>query len=470
MTTGSSDWNAGGGGWAAEVGATLRLAWPLALTNLAQMAIMTTDVVMTGWLGPRALAAGTLAINVFFPFLIIGFGIGMATAPLLAQSIGRRRHVVRDLRRTVHQGFWLGFLFCLPSWAALGHSETILLLLGQEPDLAAAAAEYAQAMRWGLLPALGYVVLRSFVSALERPGSALWVTASAIVFNAACGWALIFGNWGAPALGLVGAGLASTLANTFQFAALLGFVLWDRRFRRFRLYGNWWRADWARMRELLRIALPISAALLFESTIINAMAFLMGLFGAAALAAHAIAIQVASLTFMVPFGLAQAATVRVGLAAGRGDPEGLARAGWTAIALGVAFMAAMAVVLVAMPMPLVDLFLDLADAEAAAVVPLAVDLLAVAALFQMADGAQAVAAGVLRGLKDTRIHMIATGIGYWALGLPLGALAAFHLGLGGVGLWLGLAIGVILVAAALVWRWAWRERLGLVAAGRRYLQ
>jgi MATE family multidrug resistance protein len=464
MATRSTTGDAGGAGWAAEAAATLRLAWPLVLTNLAQMAITTTDVVMMGWLGPRALAAGTLGANVFFLPLILGFGIGMATAPMLAQAIGRRRHVLHEVRRTTRQGLWLIAFYCLPAWLVCWHTADILVFIRQDAELAAVAGSYVRAMQWGLLPALSFVVLRSFVSALERPAPALWITAAAIGFNAACDWALIFGNWGAPRMGVVGAGVASALANLFQFLGLLAVVLCDRRFRRFRLLGHWWRGDLPRTRELVRIALPISWALLFESTIINAVAFLIGLFGAAALAAHAIAIQVASITFMVPWGLSQAATVRVGLAAGRGDRNGVTLAGWTAISLGMGFMAMMAALLVGAPMPIIDLFLDLADPESATAVTLGVKLLAVAALFQVADGAQTVTSGALRGLKDTKAHMVATGIGYWLLGLPLGALLAFRFALDGVGLWLGLALGVVLVAVALVWRWAGRERIGLVKA------
>ncbi len=462
MSTTMTNSHASRAGWAAEATATLRLAWPLVLTNVAQMAITTTDVVMMGWLGPRSLAAGTLGANVFFLPLILGLGIGMATAPMLAQAIGRRRHVVREVRRTTRQGLWLVVAYCVPAWLLCWHTGNILNAIGQEPELAEIANSYVHAMQWGLLPSLGYVVLRSFVSALERPRPALWVTAAAIAFNAACDWALIFGNWGAPRLEVVGAGVASSLANLFQFAGLLAVILWDRRFRRYHLLGRWWRADFPRARELLRIALPISWALLFESTIINAVAFLIGLFGAAALAAHAIAIQAASITFMVPLGISQAATVRVGLAAGRGDPQGVMLAGWTAVAVGMSFMAAMAALLIGAPVPIISAFLDLGTAESASVAELAVKLLAIAALFQIADGAQATTSGALRGLKDTRTHMIATGVGYWVIGLPFGVLLAFPLGLQAVGLWLGLALGVVLVAVALLWRWCWRERLGLV--------
>jgi MATE family multidrug resistance protein len=252
-----------------------------------------------------------------------------------------------------------------------------------------------------------------------------------------------------------------------MFAMLLGFVLLDRRLRRFHLLGRLWRADWARFREIFRVGTPISLALGFEVTVFNAAAFLMGIIGTDSLAAHAVAIQIASVTFMVPLGLAQAATVRVGLAAGRGDRDGVARAGWTSLTIGVGFMGAMAVPMLAMPEALAGLFLDRADPAQARVLYLAASFLVVAGLFQLADGGQVVGAGMLRGLKDTRVPMVFAGVGYWVIGIPFGALLAFVAGMGGRGLWIGLASGLVAVAILMVTRWSRRERLGLVPGSER---
>ncbi|MCR6633211.1 MAG: MATE family efflux transporter [Magnetospirillum sp.] len=448
--------------WRDEVKATLSLGWPLILTNLAQIAIGTTDTLMMGWLGPHDLAAGALGGNLFFAMLIPGFGLAMATSPLLAQTLGRRRHAVRECRRLTRQGLWVTALYVALCWLVLWQAEALLLLLGQEPALARAAAAYVHSLQWSLLPALWMVVLRSFISALERPRAAMVVTWVAVLVHVGSNWLLMFGHWGAPRLGVVGAGVSSSLSYTFMALALAVFVYSDRTFRRYHILGNWWRADWPKFRELLRIGVPMALTMAFEVTGFNVAAFLMGLISADALAAHAIALQVASVTFMVPLGIGHAATVRVGLAAGAADAEGVRRAGWVALAVGVGFMAVMAVLLLALPGPIVHLFLDPARPDTAEAARLAVSFLAIAGMFQVVDGAQVVGAGCLRGLKDTRVPMLFAGLGYWLIGIPLGAALAFWLGLAGQGIWIALAAGLGIVAALMVGRWGWRRELGLV--------
>lgn len=452
--------------WAGEARATLVLAWPLILTNLAQTLMTATDVVMMGWLGPDALAAGALGSNLYFATMIFGLGLTTATAPMIARELGRKGHSVRDVRRTVRQGMWMAAGATVPIWIVLWQSEAILLAMGQEPALAKSAANYVRALQWSLLPFFLFLVLRSFVSALERPLWALAAGVVGVVANAAMTWCLIFGNLGFPRLGLVGAGIATTLADTLMFVLLAAVILTDRKFRRYHLFGRFWRADWPRFRELWHLGLPIGATLVFEVAVFNGATFLMGLIGAAALAAHSVSMQLASLSFMVPLGLAQAATVRVGRAFGAHDREGVRRAGWTAYVMGVGFMALTGLAMVLMPRALVGLFLDLDMPANAPVIELAVSFLMVAALFQVADGGQAVAAGMLRGLHDTRVPMIYAGIGYWGIGLLLGVGLAFQGGLAGFGLWIGLATGLTVVAILLLARWLRRERLGLMAPGR----
>jgi MATE family multidrug resistance protein len=263
-------------------------------------------------------------------------------------------------------------------------------------------------------------------------------------------------------MGLVGAGLATAIVSLLMPVGLGLLITLDRRLRRYHVFGRFWRADWGRFRRLLRLGIPIGATFAFEVTIFNAAALVMGTLGAAELAAHAIALQIAALSFMVPMGLAQAATIRVGQALGRADAPGVARAGWTAFAMGTGFMACMALVLVAAPATLVGLFLDAGSPANAVVIGHAVTFLMFAALFQVVDGAQAVGAGMLRGLADTRIPMLYAAFGYWGVGAPLGVVLAYQTPLRGSGVWIGLATGLAVVAVLMLARWMRRTRLGLV--------
>ncbi len=448
--------------WRDEIRATMLLAYPLILTNLAQAAIHATDVILLGWVGPRALAAGALGVNLFNAVLIFGTGLVTASAPMMARQLGRHRHSVRDVRRTVRQAMWAAVAIAIPFWILLWQAEHILLFFGQEPALAREAGHFVRALQWGLLPYFFFLILRSFVSALERPLWSLVIGGGAVLFNALVNYGLIFGHFGLPELGLLGAGIGSALSNLLMFVGMALVVTRHRRFRRYRLFGRFWRADWSRFVAIWKLGLPIAVTLTLEVTIFNAAVFLMGLISTEALAAHAIAIQIAALSFMVPLGLAQAVTVRVGLAFGRGDRAGVARAGWTSFAIGEAFMVVMALVLVTFPHLLVNAFLDESDPANAGVIGLAVSFLAVAALFQIVDGAQAVGAGMLRGLHDTTLPMLYALVGYWVIGLGTGVFLAFGLGWGGIGLWLGLALGLAVVAILMILRWMRRDRLGLM--------
>ena len=453
MTAIEADAQASGKLWREEIRATLALAWPLVLTNLAQTAMTATDVMILGRVGPSTLAASALGANLYFAPLIFGLGLMLATVPMMAREVGRRRNSVRDLRRTVRQGLWVAVLVALPIWALLWNGEHILLAMGQEPALAAEAGHYLRTLQWGLLPFFFYVVLRSFIASLERPGWATVVAFIGVIINLVGNLVLVFGHLGFPKMGIVGSGLATSIANFSMFIGMILVVTLDRRFRRYRLFGRFWRADWQRLRQLLWLGLPIAAMMAFETTLFNAAALMMGLIGASSLAAYAVVIQLCSVSFMIPLGINQAATVRVGIAYGSHDPEAIARAGWTSYAMGVGFMALSAFVMMTLPRLLLSAFIDVDSPANAEVVMLATGFLAVAALFQIVDGAQAVAAGMLRGLQDTTIPMIYAALGYWGIGLPLGVALAFHFGFDGVGVWIGLCAGLAVVAVLLLARW-----------------
>ncbi|MBR0671962.1 MATE family efflux transporter [Roseomonas soli] len=442
--------------WRGEARATLALSLPIVFTNLSQMALALTETALLGHLGTEALAASMLAVSLYFALLAPGFGLALAAAPLQAQVRGAGRLPggagrgwVRRMRRATRAAFWAAGLALLPCWAVLWESAAVLRALGQDAALADLAQEYARAAMFGIPAFCGFIVLRGFLAAMERPAAAMWVSFAAVALNLPLAWALIF-----PAgLGVFGAGLAIALANTGMLVVTLVLIRRDRVFRRFRLLGRVWRPEVVRMREVLAVGLPIAASMLLEIGVFSAAALVMGWFGAAAVAAHAIAIQTASATFMVPMGIGQAATARVGLAAGAGDAEGAARAGWVAIALGAGFMAGMAVLLVTMSPGIAWLFLDRGDVHAAEVAALGAALLVVAGFFQLGDGIQVVAAGALRGLKDTRIPMMFAALGYWGIGLPFGLLVAHAGGLGPQGIWVGLGTGLAIVAGLMLRRW-----------------
>jgi MATE family multidrug resistance protein len=447
--------------WPSELRSTLRLAWPLILANLTQQLIQATDVLLMGRLGATQLAAATLALNLTWTFNLFLFGLVTAASPMMATALGRRSNAVRDVRRTFRAGLWLLVFALPPYWLLLWHVGDLMRALGQSEVLASQGQTFLRAYMWSTLPWLLFQLLRNFVAALERPRIVLWLSLLGIALNALFSWSLIFGHFGLPAFGLMGGGLGSTITWAILCVALILVTRSDRRFRRFHLLGNWWRFDGQRTLAIVKLGLPIGITMALEMGVFALAAYFMGWIGAPVVAAHAVALQISAVTFMVPLGLGQAATVRVGLALGRRDEAGVTRAGWTAWVLGVGFMGAMALVMWAIPHRLVTLFLDDTPGNAA-VIALAVSFIRVAAAFQLFDGAQVIGAGMLRGLHDTRWPLVFALVGYWGVGLGVGTWLAFGADWKGVGIWVGLASGLAAVAVLMLVRWALRRPLGLV--------
>ena len=446
--------------WPLELRSTLALAWPLILANVTQQAIQATDVLLMGRLGATQLAAATLALNLTFTFNLLMLGLITASSPMMATALGQRSNAVRDVRRTFRAGLWLLAFMLPPYWLVLWHIGALMHVFGEAPELARQGQTFMRAYMWCTAPWLLFQLLRNFVSALERPRIVLWLSLVGIALNALLSWSLIFGHFGLHGFGLPGGGLGSTLTWLMLCAALVLVTVTDRRFRRFHLFGNWWRFDRQRNLALVRLGWPIGATMALEMGVFALAAYFMGWIGAPAVAAHAVALQLAALTFMVPLGLGQAATVRVGLALGRNDEAGIARAGWTAWVMGVAFMGSMALVMWSIPRTLVTLFLTDAPKNAVTIA-LAVSFLRVAAAFQLVDGAQVIGAGMLRGLHDTRWPLLFALVGYWVVGLGIGSWLAFAADWKGLGIWIGLASGLASVAALMLARWLMRDRLGL---------
>ena len=443
--------------WFAEARELMKLAGPLIATQLAQMAIGTTDTLMLGQFSKTALAAAVLGNTVFFFCWIIGSGPSAAVSPMIAHILGAKPNDRANVRGVVRMGFWSVAIMSLPLMALMLFSRQILLLLGQRPELALAASQFVVPLSVGLPFSLAFQVLRNYSTALSKPNASLIVMALAVFFNAAGDYALIFGHFGAPRWGIVGAGTASASSFVFSFIAMVVVCQAMPRLKLYRIWRRFFRPDWAKYREILRLGMPMGITLMFEAGMFFSANFIMGAFGVAYVAAHAISMNVPSITFMVPLGIAMAATVRVGLAAGAGDKLAVQRAGYTAMLVGVSFMAVCAVLLATFPRQIASLYLP-PTAENLAVIALAVTFLRVAAAFQVFDGLQVVAALSLRGLKDARAPMWIAGASYWLAGFPMCIGLGLGLGMKGFGIWIGLAFGLFVAAVTLCSRFAWLAR------------
>jgi MATE family multidrug resistance protein len=431
-------------GWRGELRALAALAVPLALAQLAQIAINTTDVVMMGWLGTEALAAGGLAVNIWILPALFGIGVASALPPLVAEALGARRS--RQVRRVVRQSLWVVAAVTIPPALALAFSAPLLRALGQEPAIAAAAETYLRAAAPGLPFAAFTMALRGFVTSFGHTRAVLAVMSAAVLLNAISNYGLMFGNFGLPRLELVGAGVSSTLVNVATFVALAVLAGRAAPYRRYRVFARLWRPDRAMFAVVLKLGLPIGLTLLLEVGMFSTAALLVGTLGAVPLAAHNVALQLCAIVFMVPLGLSQAATIRVALAAGRRDDAGVRRVGRLAAGLAVAIMTVPATAFLAVPGWLVRPFLD-DPAVQTRLAETAVGLLGVAAFFQIADGLQVVGGGLLRGLKDTAVPMLYAGFGYWICGLGTAATLIAAGDAGARGVWVGLLIGLTVTAA-----------------------
>lgn len=446
----------------AEYRATFALAWPLAAANLLQMLVHAIDVVFVARLGEAELAASSLAVSIFGLLVWTSTGFVGAVAPVVAAELGRRKHAVREVRKSVRMALWLSLIAGVGAMGLCMLGGLVMRWTGQPPQTAARAMSFLMILMWGMVPMIAASVLRIFVSTLGRPRIATAITFMALFVNALGNWTLVFGNLGMPELGLHGSALSSVITSFAMFFAYVAVVCFDRRFCRYRLFGHWWRPEWTHLWQVVVIGTPIGLTILAEGGLFTGAAFLMGRIGEAQLAGHTIALQVAALAFQVPFGVAQAATIRVGMAYGAGSRQGIAFAGQASLTLGIGFMALTALIMWLFPTLVLSIYVDVDAAKNAAMVGFAMQFLVIAAAFQLFDGAQAVAAGVLRGLQDTRTPMIIALCGYWIAGYGTAIYLGFWTPLAGVGVWIGLAVGLIVVAALLFIRWRMRERLGLL--------
>jgi MATE family multidrug resistance protein len=432
----------------AEVPAVFTLAWPLVLAEIGWMAMAIVDTIMVGHLPYSAEAIGGVSLGgiIFYTAAIFGGSLLFSLDTKVSQSFGAGDLV--DANHSLLNALYIVAPLAPALMLLIWLAGRLLPNMGINPGVLGQALPFLNAMNWSTLPLLLYFAFRRYLQAVNLVKPITFALVSANIVNLIGDWVLIYGHWGFPAFGVVGSGWSTCISRVYMAAVLFVAIVWQHRKRKVPLFQPPLRPDFARIAELLGIGLPAAIQVLCEVGVFAAVTALIARLDAASVAAHQIALNCASLTYMVPLGISSAAAVRVGQGIGRRDPAGAGRAGWTAIALGALFMSFAAIVLVLAPGFIVDIFTP--DPQ---VMRIGVKLLLVAAAFQLFDGFQTVATGALRGAGETRIPMFSTFVAYWVFGLPLGYYLGFRRNFGATGLWSGLALSLLIIAVALVFAW-----------------
>ncbi len=424
------------------------LGLPLIGGHLAQYAIGLTDTIMLGWYGVEALAAVTLASSYFFVLFLFGAGFGLAVMPMVATAAAEENET--SIRRSTRMGLWLSLIYATVMMPLLWWSQPILIALKQEPQVAETAAIYLRVAGWGLFPALLVMTLKSYLAALERTQIVLWITVVAAVVNGLTNYALIFGNWGAPELGVMGAAIASVVTQIVSLVAVVIYAV--KALPEHSLFQRFWRPDWEMFMSVLRLGVPIGLTTLAEVSLFAISAVMMGWLGPVPLAAHGIALNLASATFMVHLGLSNVATIRAGNALGRRDRAHLEKGAITVTGMSLVVSVLTIILFLTCAEPLISLFMEFDDPQRPEILLIGTGLLAMAALFQLVDGAQVIALGLLRGLQDAKVPMVMAALSYWVIGIPASYYFGFVQGMEGIGVWLGLVLGLACAAVLLMSR------------------
>lgn len=433
----------------------LSLAVPVVLAEIGWVSMGIVDTIMVGPLGPAAIGAVGVGSTLFVALAVFGIGLLLGLDTLVSQAFGAGR--VEECHRWLRHGVALALLLTLPLTAVAWIGTVSLGVWGFAPEVLVLTRPYLGIVIWSTLPLLLYAAFRRYLQAINAVRPVMIALVSANVVNAAANWALVYGHLGAPVLGVNGAAWATVISRVYMAAVLVGAIVAHDRRRAAALFAAAPKVEIARLRRLLALGLPAAVQVVLEVGVFASASAFAGRLAPVALAAHQIVLNMAAFTFMVPLGLSSAAAVRVGQAVGRRDPGGAARAGWTALALGLTFMLGAALTFLLAPHLLLRLF-----TTDPTVTRLGVSLLFIAAIFQLFDGTQGVLTGALRGLGDTRTPMVWNLAGHWLLGLPLGYSLCFWWGWGVSGLWVGLSIG--LIAVGLVLLTAWVRRVGGLTA------
>lgn len=444
--------------WRVETVALVTLAIPLVFTQLAQMAVMTTDVIMLGRLSQTALAAGAIGGTIYYLAWLIGAGPSSAVSPMIAQSLGAEPDNRDAVRAIVRMGLWAVALLALPMAALLVSAEWILLHLGQDPVLAKGAGQFVSVLALGMPFTLGFLVLRNFATATGKPRAAMWVMLATIIWNALANYVLIFGHFGFPRLEMVGAGISTASSGIFSFLAMVLIIRLDPDLNVYQPFKGLFEPAHRLLAEVFRLGVPIGMTMIFEAMLFNVMTLVMGTFGTDQLAAHQVALNFASVTFMVPLGIGMAATVRVGLATGRGDLPAARLSGFVAMAVGVGFISLCGVAMAFAGRQIASLYFGTPTTQETQVITYATQFLMIAAAFQIFDALQVIGGLSLRGMKDARVPMIIAGASYWLAGAPICLILAIGFGMKGIGVWIGLAAGLAVAAVAMGLRFEWMTR------------
>ena len=438
-----------------ELKPTLLLAGPVVLAELGWMTMGIVDTIMVGRLSPEAIGAVGIGSSLFLALAIFGVGLLLGLDTLVSHAFGAGR--LDECHRWLVHGVYLSFLLTAPLTGLAAVGVSTLHVWGVHPDVLPLTRPYLSIVTLSMLPLLLYAAFRRYLQAMGVVKPIMFALVSANLVNLVCNWLLIFGNLGAPELGVNGAGWATCASRVYMAGVLLVAIVLHERKERLGLAETSLTFSWTRLRRILHIGTPAAFQVTLEIGVFATATLLAGRLEPAFLAAHQIALNVASFTFMVPLGLSSAAAVRVGQAYGRRDPEGASGAGWTAIFVGLVFMSIAALAFILLPRALLGLF-----TTDRGVIEIGVRLLLVAAVFQLFDGFQGVTTGALRGVGDTRTPMLSNLAGHWMFGLPLGYLLCFMWGWGVIGLWIGLSTGLVSVAITLFRTW-WVRSHGLAA-------
>jgi len=437
-------------GVVAESRAFLKLAVPLATAQIAQFAVSFVDTIMMGHLSTAALAAGGLASGTLQMLLTIATGFVMSVGVLSAEAYGAEKK--EKLVGLARQGLWLCLLIALPFACLLWHMTPIMRLLGQTETVVTLSQQYFSWIALGVLPALGFAMLRGYVSAFSLANVVTVIVMIGTVFNIGCNYVLGFGKLGFARMELSGFALGSSLSYWLMFWLFVAYILRQPELNQYRFWRGWKHPNVQILRQLGAVGLPIATTYLLELGLFLAVAYMAGSLGTEVLAAHQIAFQVMALIFMVPIGMSLAVTARVGLWFGKGSRSGMRRAGFVAIASALSFLFISAICLYALRYQAIRLFIDASDPQNSAVVSIAMNLLLVAAIAQMLDGAQRVTMSALYGLQDTKVPMLLSAAAFWGIGISAGYVLCFPLGFGAVGLWVGQYTGTTIGGIAFVWR------------------